>query len=96
MAKAKAGRAIHEATSLVVVSITARPGYAAPANPLFHGASITVSVGNGNGPNHSVNRRSVDSVAEILDHRDRTRAGSTAPARGLCLEEVMWPVGLDR
>jgi tRNA pseudouridine38-40 synthase len=31
-----------------------------------------------------------DQVAEILASRDRTRAGQTAPAHGLCLVEVMY------
>lgn len=30
-------------------------------------------------------------VAEVLASRDRTRAGPTAPARGLCLERVFYP-----
>lgn len=35
-------------------------------------------------------RRSPDSVAEALAARDRTRAGLTAPARGLTLQEVVY------
>ena len=31
-------------------------------------------------------------MKEILEARDRSRAGVTAPARGLCLEEVFYPV----
>lgn len=33
-------------------------------------------------------RRSVDSVAEALLARDRSKAGPTAPARGLFLEGI--------
>ena len=36
-------------------------------------------------------KRSVDSVAQVLDARDRTTAGVTAPAQGLTLVEVLWP-----
>jgi tRNA pseudouridine38-40 synthase len=32
-----------------------------------------------------------DWVAEVLASRDRTRAGPTAPACGLCLERVFYP-----
>jgi tRNA pseudouridine38-40 synthase len=35
-------------------------------------------------------RRSPDQVAEILASRDRTRAGITAPARGLVLVSVRY------
>ncbi|HJL41260.1 MAG TPA: tRNA pseudouridine(38-40) synthase TruA [Myxococcales bacterium LLY-WYZ-16_1] len=35
-------------------------------------------------------RRSVDSVADVLASKDRTRAGVTAPAQGLTLEEVIF------
>jgi tRNA pseudouridine38-40 synthase len=35
-------------------------------------------------------KREVAQVAEILAGRDRTRAGITAPAAGLCLEEVFY------
>lgn len=35
-------------------------------------------------------RLSPDQVAEIVASRDRTRAGQTAPAHGLCLDEVMY------
>ncbi len=34
--------------------------------------------------------RSPQSVADLLESRDRTRAGPTAPAQGLCLEEVFY------
>jgi tRNA pseudouridine38-40 synthase len=30
-------------------------------------------------------------IAEILDSRDRTRAGPTAPANGLCLDRIVFP-----
>lgn len=32
-----------------------------------------------------------DGIPAILAGKDRTRAGTTAPARGLCLEEVFYP-----
>jgi tRNA pseudouridine38-40 synthase len=32
----------------------------------------------------------VDSVADVLASKDRTRAGVTAPAQGLTLEEVIF------
>lgn len=35
-------------------------------------------------------RREESSLAELLDSRDRTRAGATAPAHGLCLMEVFY------
>ena len=35
-------------------------------------------------------RRDPASVAALLEGRDRTRAGATAPAHGLCLEEVFY------
>jgi tRNA pseudouridine38-40 synthase len=42
-------------------------------------------------------RRPVDSMAEVLQARDRTRAGLTAPPEGLCLEKVWyeakWSIG---
>lgn len=33
-------------------------------------------------------------TAQLLETTDRTKAGQTAPARGLCLEEVKWPDSL--
>lgn len=36
-------------------------------------------------------RRAPESVEELLRRPDRTRAGMTAPARGLTLMEVKWP-----
>ena len=52
-------------------------------------AGTLVEVGRG--------RRSVDSLAGVLQARDRTRAGLTAPPQGLCLERVWyeskWGVG---
>jgi tRNA pseudouridine38-40 synthase len=33
-------------------------------------------------------------IDELLREGDRTRAGQTAPARGLCLVEVLWPRAL--
>ena len=33
-------------------------------------------------------------VDELLRDGDRTRAGATAPARGLTLVEVLWPASL--
>lgn len=36
-------------------------------------------------------KRSPDSLAALLEGRDRTRAGVTAPAHGLCLVEVYYP-----
>jgi len=36
-------------------------------------------------------RRPVESVAELLESRDRGRAGPTAPAWGLCLDSVQYP-----
>jgi len=36
-------------------------------------------------------RRSTDSIAALLARPDRTKAGMTAPARGLTLVEVRWP-----
>jgi tRNA pseudouridine38-40 synthase len=38
-------------------------------------------------------RRSPDWVAEVLAARDRKRAGPTAPAHGLVLEEVFYGEG---
>lgn len=38
-------------------------------------------------------KRSPDSVRELLDSRDRTRAGPTAPAHGLVLDEVFYLPG---
>ncbi len=38
-------------------------------------------------------RRSADSLAALLEGRDRTRAGPTAPAHGLCLDEVFYLPG---
>jgi len=35
-------------------------------------------------------------MAECLASRDRGRAGPTAPAHGLCLEEVFYPTGASR
>ncbi len=35
-------------------------------------------------------RRKVDSLVEVLQARDRTRAGLTAPPEGLCLEKVWY------
>jgi tRNA pseudouridine38-40 synthase len=40
-------------------------------------------------------RRPVDSIPEILEARDRARAGPTAPPHGLCLERVWYPDGDD-
>jgi tRNA pseudouridine38-40 synthase len=39
--------------------------------------------------------RPPEAVAEILAARDRSRAGRTAPAHGLFLEEVIYPDGFD-
>jgi tRNA pseudouridine38-40 synthase len=36
-------------------------------------------------------RRAAASIPALLEARDRTRAGRTAPAQGLCLEEVFYP-----
>ncbi|MCA9695187.1 MAG: tRNA pseudouridine(38-40) synthase TruA [Myxococcales bacterium] len=36
-------------------------------------------------------RRAPGSIAELLANPDRARAGATAPARGLTLDEVLWP-----
>jgi tRNA pseudouridine38-40 synthase len=36
-------------------------------------------------------RRDAASIRALLEARDRTRAGRTAPAHGLCLEEVFYP-----
>jgi tRNA pseudouridine38-40 synthase len=36
-------------------------------------------------------RLSIDHVADALRTGDRARAGQTAPAHGLCLEEVFYP-----
>lgn len=36
-------------------------------------------------------RRTPESIAELLAHPDRTKAGMTAPAHGLVLVEVRWP-----
>ncbi len=36
-------------------------------------------------------RREPESIVELLSQPDRTRAGMTAPARGLTLVEVRWP-----
>jgi tRNA pseudouridine38-40 synthase len=36
-------------------------------------------------------RRPPEDVVQILESRDRTLAGPTAPARGLCLERVVYP-----
>jgi tRNA pseudouridine38-40 synthase len=38
-------------------------------------------------------RRAADSLAALLEGRDRTRAGPTAPAHGLCLDEVFYLPG---
>jgi tRNA pseudouridine38-40 synthase len=38
-------------------------------------------------------RESVEWVKQVLDGRDRTAAGPTAPAHGLCLEEVFYGPG---
>jgi tRNA pseudouridine38-40 synthase len=38
-------------------------------------------------------RRPVDDMARILATGERSAAGATAPARGLCLEEVRYFVG---
>jgi len=35
-------------------------------------------------------------MRECLRSRDRARAGPTAPAHGLCLEQVFYPQGVDR
>ena len=37
-------------------------------------------------------KRKPQAIQEILEGRERRRAGMTAPARGLCLEEVLYPV----
>jgi tRNA pseudouridine38-40 synthase len=36
-------------------------------------------------------KRPVESIAEILETRDRRLAAATAPARGLCLWDVEYP-----
>jgi tRNA pseudouridine38-40 synthase len=36
-------------------------------------------------------RLDVDQIPEILASRDRSRAGPTAPAHGLCLEWIDYP-----
>ncbi len=41
-------------------------------------------------------RRAPEDVARPLVTRDRRHAGPTAPARGLCLEEVLWPTRAGR
>jgi tRNA pseudouridine38-40 synthase len=41
-----------------------------------------VDVGNG--------KRAEDSVAKVLEGRNRTKAGPTAPPHGLCLVRVMY------
>jgi tRNA pseudouridine38-40 synthase len=38
-------------------------------------------------------RESAEWVKQVLDGRDRSRAGPTAPAHGLCLEEVFYGAG---
>lgn len=38
-----------------------------------------------------IGRRDLDWVRSLLATPDRKRAGATAPALGLCLEEVLWP-----
>jgi len=38
-------------------------------------------------------RRQAASIPALLDGRDRTRAGRTAPPQGLCLEEVFYDAG---
>ena len=38
-------------------------------------------------------RRRAASIPALLDGRDRTRAGRTAPPQGLCLEEVFYDAG---
>lgn len=38
-------------------------------------------------------RRSADSLSALLEGRDRTRAGPTAPSHGLCLDEVFYLPG---
>jgi len=38
-------------------------------------------------------RREVDSLAALLEGRDRTQAGPTAPAHGLVLDEVFYLPG---
>ncbi len=40
-------------------------------------------------------RRPPDDAARVLAARDRSAAGRTAPARGLCLVRVLYPPGLD-
>lgn len=35
--------------------------------------------------------RAAGSIAELLESRDRSRAGPTAPPQGLCLDEVFYP-----
>ena len=38
-----------------------------------------------------IGRRPPRDVSALLEHPDRSRAGMTAPARGLTLVEVRWP-----
>ena len=40
-------------------------------------------------------RRKPQGIRSILDSKERRRAGMTAPARGLCLEKVLYPVSID-
>lgn len=51
-------------------------------------AGTLVAVGQG--------RLSVAAVSEVLASRDRSRAGPTAPARGLLLERVVYPDCLEK
>jgi len=46
--------------------------------------------------NVGIGRWAPERVAEILESKDRTNAGETAPARGLCLRWVSYPAHLLR
>ena len=41
------------------------------------------------------NMDEVQRILDVLDKRDRTAAGMTAPAYGLCMDEVFYP-GVER
>lgn len=45
---------------------------------------------------HWKSQHSPKSIAKILDSKDRAKAGSTAPAQGLYLFEVIYPQELDK